>query len=210
MSKKEENKPKERDRASLLKFYLSWKVIGIVLVFVILAALALGISRYFFTESKTTRIGFEDIGEMATQSASVTEVNVTEASRELFGVTIPFTQSKYIYSYDVEIKAGFDFTEIEWHINDHTIEVRLPEVKILSSEIDLDSFKVYHEDESIFREITLEENNKALRSLQEKAEEDALANGLFENARANAETVLTGFFSSAYDVDNYKIVFTDK
>lgn len=59
--------------------------------------------------SKTTRLGFEDIGEMATQAAYTTQVNVTEGSRVLWGVTIPFTQSKYIYSYDVTIKAGIDF-----------------------------------------------------------------------------------------------------
>ena len=71
---------------------------------------------------------------------------------------IPFTQSKYIFSYDVEVKAGFDFTQIEWSLNDHTIEVKLQET----------------------------------------------------NARANAETILTGLFASAYDMDEYEIVFTDK
>ena len=116
------------------------------------------------TESKTTKIGFEDIGELATQSAYCTEVNVTEAAREFFGVEIPFTESKYIYSYDIVIKAGFNFEEIEWKLNDHRIEVKLPETKILSSEIDLDSFKLYHEDESIFRQITMNENNEALKS----------------------------------------------
>lgn len=90
------------------------------------------------------------------------------------------------------------------------IEVKLPETKILSSEIDLDSFELYHEDESIFRQIKLDENNKALKSMQENAENDAIANGLLDNARANAETILTGFFAGVYDMDEYEIVFTDK
>ena len=155
-------------------------------------------------------MGFEDIGELATQTAYCTELNVTEAARELFGMTIPFTQSKYIYSYDIQIKAGLDFEEIEWEVNGSTIEVRLPETKILSSEIDLDSFKVYLEDESIYREITLEENNEALKSMKQSAEDDAVANGLLENARSNAETILTGFFGNVYDMDEYEIVFKDK
>ena len=112
--------------------------------------------------------------------------------------------------YDIVIKAGFNFEEIEWKLNDHRIEVNLPETKILSSEINLDSFKLYHEDESIFRQITMDENNEALKSMQENAEKDAVANGLLDNARANAETILTGFFSSAYDMDEYEIVFKDK
>lgn len=206
----EEKIQKKKREHGVLKVYLAKNIIKIVIVLVIIAALIFGVSRYFSTGTKTTTIGFENIGELATQAAYSTEVNVTEASRELFGLSIPFTQSKYIYSYDVEIKAGMDFGEIEWQLNDHTIEVSLPETKVLSTQIDLDSFEVYLEDESIFREITLEENNEALNSLQEKAEEDAVANGLLENARSNAETILTGFFGNVYDPDEYEIIFKDK
>ena len=195
---------------NILGNYLARKIIGGVCIILILAAVAAGVKSVIFSESKTTKIGFEDIGELATQSAYCTEVNVTEAARELFGITIPFTQSKYIYSYDVEIKAGFDFQEITWEVKDKTIEVRLPETKILSCDVDLDSVKIYHEDESIFRQITLEENNKALADLKQKAEEDAVANGLLENARSNGETILEGFFAGVYDLEEYKIVFMDK
>lgn len=45
------------------------------------------------TDSETAKIGFEDIGELATQSAYCTEVNVTEAARELFGVEIPLRKA---------------------------------------------------------------------------------------------------------------------
>lgn len=82
--------------------------------FLVIAGVAAGIKKYVESEAKTTKIGFEDIGELATQVAYSTEVNVTDASRKLFGMTIPFTQSKYIYSYDVIVKAGFDFTQVEW------------------------------------------------------------------------------------------------
>lgn len=162
------------------------------------------------SESKTTKIGFEDIGEMATQSAYCTEVNVTEDAKELYGMRIPFTQSKYIYSYDIVIKAGYDFNEIEWKEKNKTIEVKLPEAKVLSNELDMDSFKVYHEEESIFSKITLEENNDAVKKMKLNAQENAIANGLLENARSNAETMLTGFFADEYDLDEYKIVFKDK
>ena len=160
-------------------------------------------------ENKTTRIGFEDIGELATQVAYCTEVNVLEASRDLFGFTIPFTQSKYIYSYDVEIKAGFDFGEITWTQGEGFIRVALPEAEILSSRVLLDSFQLYHEAESIFRPITLDENNDAMRELEQQAMEDAVANGLLENTRSSAELILTGFFANVYDPEDYEIIFTD-
>ena len=89
-----------------------------------------------------------------------------------------------------------------------TIEVKLPEAQILSNEIDLDSFKVYYEKESIFRPITLEENNTAMKELQETAEKDAVANGLLENARTNAETILKAFFAKGFDLEKYEIHFS--
>ena len=74
----------------------------------------------------------------------------------------------------------------------------------------MDSFKVYHEEESIFSKITLEENNDAVKKMKLNAQENAIANGLLENARSNAETILTGFFGNVYDLDKYEIVFQDK
>ncbi len=185
-------------------------ILTVVVTAAVVAAILFAVQDSFSSRNQTTKLGFEDLGELATQSAYCTKVNVTEASRELFGMTIPFTQSKYIYSYDVEIKAGFDFREIEYTVNDtaQTIQVKLPQAEILSSEIDLDSFQVYHEEESIFRPITLEENNQALAALKQSAEEDAVANGLLEEARTNAETILNGFFGQAYDLDEYEIQYT--
>lgn len=127
-------------------------------------------------------------------------------------MTIPFTESKYIYSYDISIKAGFDFGEIEWSVDssNKTIVVKLPEAKILSSEIDQSSFKVYHEEESIFRQISLEENNEALLELKKTAEDNAIENGLLDNARNNAEVILSGFFANVYDLEEYEINYIDK
>lgn len=185
-------------------------ILKLAILIAIVAAIGVGVRVINVSESKTTKIGFEDIGEMATQSAYCTEVNVTEDAKELYGMRIPFTQSKYIYSYDIVIKAGYDFNEIEWKEKNKTIEVKLPEAKVLSNELDMDSFKVYHEEESIFSKITLEENNDAVKKMKLNVQENAIANGLLENARSNAETMLTGFFADEYDLDEYKIVFKDK
>ena len=146
----EQNKARKKKGSifgRILGNYIARRVFGIILIIAVVCAIGFGVKNYIVSDSKTTKIGFEDIGELATQTAYCTEVNVTDASRELFGMKIPFTQSKYIYSYDIEIKAGFDFTEIEWDVNGSTIEVRLPEAKILSSEVDQDSLEVYHEEE---------------------------------------------------------------
>lgn len=207
--KRREETPKKRGwLTGLLYWHLLPRVLGILVVILLAAAVALWAKTVLSADGRTARLGFEDIGELATQSAYCTEVEVTEASRELFGVTIPFTQSKYIYSYDVVIKAGLDFTDVSWSEQDGTIRVTLPEIRVLSNEIDLDSLKVYHEDESLFRNITLEENNAALADLKARAEQDAIGNGLLEEARDNAQQILTAFFANQYDLTEYRLEFT--
>ena len=207
--KRREETPKKRGwLTGLLYWHLLPRVLGILVVILLAAAVARGAKTVLSADGRTARLGVEAIGELATQSAYCTEVEVTEASRELFGVTIPFTQSKYIYSYDVVIKAGLDFTDVSWSEQDGTIRVTLPEIRVLSNEIDLDSLKVYHEDESLFRNITLEENNAALADLKARAEQDAIGNGLLEEARDNAQQILTAFFANQYDLTEYRLEFT--
>ena len=202
---------KEHNRKSnFFRRYLTKMAIIVIVIVLVVGAGIIGYKRFASSESKTIKIGFENIGELATQSAYCTEINTTDDSRKMFGVTIPFTQSKYIYSYNVVIKAGFDFGEIEWSVKDNTIEVKLPESKILSNEIDMNSFEIYQESESIFNQITMTENNEAIKNLQHTAEENAVANGLLKNAHSNAETILTSFFGNVYDLKVYKISFTDK
>ena len=172
--------------------------LGALAAAAVLTAIGFGVSSQLTRESKTTRFGFEDIGELATQSAYCTEVSTIEADQKLGDFSIPFTQSKYVYSYDVVVKAGLDFSAVKVDLDEPAAAVRvtLPEVRILSAEIDYDSFQVYVEDESIFRPITLEETNAATNSLVETAKTDAVANGLLDNARENAEALLTAFLQS--------------
>lgn len=190
--------------------FLRYIPVKIILTIAILAAVfgaGVGVRSVLVSGNKLTRLGFEDIGELATQAAYCTEVNVTEGARELFGLTIPFTQSKYVYSYDVVIKAGFDFREVKWKVEGKTIKVTLPEVKILSSQLDLDSFQLYHEAESIFMQISLQDNNEAIKAMVADAQEQAVANGLLEEARKNGELILQGFFANVYDLSEYTIEF---
>ncbi len=121
------------------KFFLP--IAGIIVVI----GAAIFIGNKFTTESKSTKLTLEDIGELATQSAYVTEVNVTEDARDLFGIEIPFTQSKTIFSYDVVIKAGINFSDIQYSVDDtsKTISVTLPECKILTNEIQKVCYSVF-------------------------------------------------------------------
>lgn len=179
----------------------------VLAVLIIGAAVGCLVTSHLTTEAKTTKIGFEDIGELDTQVAYCTVVDVIDDPREIFGVEVPFTKSKYIYSYDVVVKAGLDFEKMDWKETGGKIKVKMPEVYVTDSYIDEKSGRIYHEEESIFSPITLEEQMLARAELVETGVNDAIANGLYDKAKENAEKMLTSFFKQHDEYKDKEIVF---
>ena len=179
----------------------------VLAVLIIGAAVGCHVTSHLTTEAKTTKIGFEDIGELDTQVAYCTVVDVIDDPREIFGVEVPFTKSKYIYSYDVVVKAGLDFEKMDWKETGGKIKVKMPEVYVTDSYIDEKSGRIYHEEESIFSPITLEEQMLARAELVETGVNDAIANGLYDKAKENAEKMLTSFFKQHDEYKDKEIVF---
>lgn len=189
---------------SLLSF------VAILLVVVIgLGFFSLQRTKFF---SKPTALGLKDIGELATQAGYFTTVQTIDKSRNLFNIVIPGTQSRYVYSYDGTIKAGIDFSDIALDVNDekHVITVHFPEFRILSTEIDEESFILYNDGANPFTTLHLEDVDKANAELKKTAQETAIKNGIFENARANAEVLVRGFLASIYDLSIYTVEFLPK
>ena len=68
-----------------------------------------------FLQTKTTKLGFEDVGELVVQTGYLTVVQDNRKNREFFNLfEIPFTESRQIFSYDIEIDASVDFTKITY------------------------------------------------------------------------------------------------
>lgn len=196
-----------------IKFIIA--VIIIILLCAVLVYTRKEAKSNYVSDEKITEIGFENIGELATQSVTTTTVRVETKDLKLFNVSIPLTQSKYIYTYNTTIKAGINFSDVKWQLGDtddtsHNIYVDIPEVKTLSTDIDLDSFKVLHEENNIFSPITLTEHNDSLIQLRENALSDAINSGLYDRALDNAKTILTSFISQVYPSNEYNIIFSER
>ena len=196
-----------------IKFIIA--VIIIILLCAVLVYTRKEAKSNYVSDEKITEIGFENIGELATQSVTTTTVRVETKDLKLFNVSIPLTQSKYIYTYNTTIKAGINFSDVKWQLGDtddtsHNIYVDIPQVKTLSADIDLDSFKVLHEENNIFSPITLTEHNDSLIQLRENALSDAINSGLYDRALDNAKTILTSFISQVYPSNEYNIIFSER
>jgi len=184
----------------------------VIIIVIILGIVYLGIttSSTFKSQTKTTKLGFEDVGELVTQTAYLTNVKDNKEDRKFFDLfKIPFTESRQIFSYDIQVDASVDFSKVSYVRNDKKSEItiRLPHSKIYKATLDLNSLKVYLDEESIFTRIDLKEENDSLKTMKEECIEDAKANGLLEKADENAKRLIEGFIKSDNKLKDYKVIY---
>ena len=188
--------------------------VKLIIAAVLIAALAagsfaIGMSRSGEISSSMTRLRLEDLGEFATQAGYFTTVQVIKDSATLFGKTVPFTTSKYIFSYNGVVKAGLDFSNVGIDVNPltATITVSAPAVEILSTEVDEDSLVIYDESRNIFTPLTLNDVKLSRTAMIDEIKTQAVNNNLLENARMNAEVWIRLFLQTAYDPNEYAVEF---
>lgn len=185
------------------------KFIFSVLAILFVFCLVVSTVSTHYIDSKTTAFGFRDIGELATQVGYFTNVQIIEDDHKLWGLTLPFTTSKSIFSYDGSIKAGVDFSKIEYHVDtkNKVVSVALPAPAILSVEVDENSLMIYDEKISLFTPFNISDFSEARQKLQETIISDATSNGFLEQAAANAQQLVKTFLSMQFSPNTYTYTF---
>jgi hypothetical protein len=188
----------------------------LVLVVILAAAAYFVVIPYFSPDeadpsTNTQTLTFDNIGELATQEADIVQVETLEKDflKEEYNISLPFGTTKVIYSYMVEVKAGYDFTQITAEVDEEakTVTVQMPDAEVLSSEVLTDTFKSYLDEQSVFNQLTQEDQNNALAQLKSDAEETALNSGLLEKARQNGEVLITNMILNILGSTDYEIIF---
>lgn len=158
---------------------------------------------------RITKFGLNNVGELVTQTGYFTVVSVMDDSARRWGWSIPLTDSKYVFSYDGIVRAGLNFEKLKVFGNELLKEVKiyLPKIEILGIEILEDSLEIYDERHNIFTPLGLEDIQAARLSMIDKIEETAKKRGLFEQAKENAETLITGLLEQTYNPQVYKYIF---
>lgn len=182
----------------------------IIILICVLVIFYLGIKfgPVFTSQTKTTKLGLEDVGELVTQTGYLTVVQDNKENRSFFQLfDIPFTESRQIFSYDVEVDASVDFSQITYIADNKKdeITIKLPHAKIYKTTLNPDSLKVYLDSEILFSRIDLSKHNEALKTMQEQAIKDAEANGILDSADENAKKLIESFIKSNNEYKEYNI-----
>ncbi len=139
-----------------------------------------------------------------------TDADTYENYKELFGQKVPFTTDKVVFTYDGVISVGIDLSAVEYEIdNDNqVITITLPELRILSNEIDESSFEFPYTSDSIFNSTQMGDYMELIGELKQEKENELWENAEFMSyALENTKVVLENFLTKSEMTRAYEIIF---
>lgn len=146
-------------------------------------------------DSTTIKNSFSDIAQLVTQEYDYTDVGkYSKDDAKLFDISIPFTGSSFLVTYDGSVTAGIkDITQSQVSIDDstQTVSVTLPDVEVLDSHIDTDSVETYDQTFNPISQISVDEVTSFLSDRENYEKDTAVNSGLLDKARQHAEDVVT-------------------
>lgn len=110
-------------------------------------------------------------------------------------------EREFWIEYDGVVEIGIDMSQVVMDVQDTTVTVTLPEAKILSIDVDQDSWdesKYIHSGDSWFNQnkITAEDQISAITAAQEKMKETAEGNiELLAKARSRAQKLIENYIN---------------
>lgn len=205
-------KRKEKKRLNLGKFIktlpLAVKVITIIIVAVLLIGIGATIPNMIKSNETVIDFGFKDVGKLVTQEWYGRILEDSSKDRKIFNtISVPFTESRLIFSTDVEILAGVDFEQIKYEILDEKIIVTLPHSQVYKSYEVQGSFKSYLDDESWFTNINSTEQQELKDAIVEKGKNQAIESGLLDKADENAQNIIKNMIKGNEITKDFEVEF---
>ena len=170
--------------------------------------------QFIVEETKVTTEAVEQALEQASDLVTLAyrykSASTVSDVKKFFEIELPFTESRSVFTYTGTVRVGYDLSAIGIDVDNDAkkITLTLPEQKIISNEIDFDSFEFIVDESSVFNPQKLSESTPAIDDLKKDAEKQVKNDKEFaDEARKNAELVLTSFLRSAGIAEDYAIEF---
>ena len=186
----------------------------ILILLVIIAGLVAFI--YFSSEkrpdpvkSTTLKDQLTSAQDLATTKYLYTNLGSYESQKDFQGIKLPFTKKKFLVRYNGTIAAGIDLKDLKVDVRGRVIHITLPPAKILSHELDEDSFEIFNEEASIFNPFMIRDFQDFQKKLKEQKEGEAVRQGLLIRAQERSILVLRQLLMANPNIaENYSVDFT--
>ena len=130
-------------------------------------------------------------------------------------IPIPLTQKEAVMTYEGRIRIGIDAKELEIRTDSgadgsiRKVTMMVPEIKILSHEMDRESFDLILEKSGIMNGISTDDYNLLETTARERIEERVRSSDLFERAEEQLKEVLTRYLAALHG-SGVKVEFRKK
>ena len=130
-------------------------------------------------------------------------------------IPIPLTQKEAVMTYEGRIRIGIDAKELEIRTDSgpdgsiRKVTVMIPETKILSHEMDRESFDLILEKSGIMNGISTDDYNLLETTARERIEDRVRSSDLFERAEEQLKEVLTRYLAALHG-SGVKVEFRKK
>lgn len=214
-----ENNSKRFEPKVIFKHRLFFPIVSALVILVFgmgIGAKAFGKSKKPVFEKEVTvdSIALKELllpaSDLVSMKYTYTDVAVYENSKKAFGVKIPLTTDKVIFTYSGIVSAGINLSDVTFDINDtnKTITITLPSPQFMSHEMDETSFKFYDAKNSIFTETKLEDYTALMSDLKSQKEEQLRNDAdYFPSVSENAQNAIKDLLNVAEATSDYEIVF---
>lgn len=145
------------------------------------------------------------VSELITTDYHYKNMASFQNQNDFYGWDIPFTEKKFIISYEGSIKLGTDLNQASINIKDKDITINIKPAKIISHEIDEDSVKVFDEKTSIFNPIKVEDYSSFSSEQKKKIENSALKKGILEESNKKSIQSIKELFLIDDNLKDYNV-----
>ncbi|KWZ98216.1 hypothetical protein HMPREF3224_00642 [Anaerococcus hydrogenalis] len=181
-------------------------------IIIILLAISILFGLNYYKAKNETKIDnkliqnrIENVKELTSLKYSYTNMGQFENSNKFYGYDIPFTQKKFIVSYDGVISCGVDLDKMDVKISGKNINIKLPKSKILSHEIYEDSLKIFDQKTSIFNPIKVEDYNEFAKKQKKSVEKKAIERGILTEADKKCKKAVKDIVNIDNNLEDYTI-----
>lgn len=148
--------------------------------------------------------------ELITSKYYYKDAQSYENYKQFFGVKLPFTTDKIVFTFEGKISVGFDLSAIKYKIDNENknITVFLPEISVLSNEIFADTFEYPFVSDSVLNQTGMPDYTKLIDTLKKEKSKDVLSDKELLNAcTENAKNIISSLFANSELTKNYTINF---
>lgn len=165
--------------------------------------------KYTLTISTLEEV-VQPASDLITSRYNYKDADTYENYKQLFGKKVPLTTDKVVFIYKGIVSVGIDLAEVQYNIDNENgiINIKLPDVGIITNEIDNSSFEFPFESDSVFNNTGMSDYTELLATLKEQKAEEVTNNTEFmDEARQNTENVLESFLTVSDATKDYKVIF---